>query len=61
MQKNVKIGLEGLLRPEGSIVVLIDQQPYQFANLNSHDPGTIINGVTLAWELQLPAMPPAAH
>jgi hypothetical protein len=37
MSKNQKIGLEGLLRPEDSILVLIDQQPYQFTNLNSHE------------------------
>ncbi|WP_459195244.1 hypothetical protein [Nostoc sp. FACHB-892] len=37
MSKNPKIGLEGLLRPEDSILVLIDQQPYQFTNLNSHE------------------------
>jgi nicotinamidase-related amidase len=40
-----KIGLEGLLRPEDSILVLIDHQPYQFTNLNSHDPQTIVNNV----------------
>lgn len=40
-----KIGLPGLLRPEDSIVVLIDHQPYQFTNLNSHDPTFIINNV----------------
>lgn len=40
-----KIGLEGLLRPEDSILVLIDHQPYQFTNLNSHEPTMIINNV----------------
>jgi len=40
-----KTGLEALLRPEDSILVLIDHQPYQFANLNSHEPATIINNV----------------
>ncbi|WP_036487029.1 hydrolase [Myxosarcina sp. GI1] len=45
MSKNPKIGLEGLLRPEDSILVLIDHQPYQFANLNSHEPTTIVNNV----------------
>ncbi len=43
MSKNQKIGLEGLLRPEDSILVLIDHQPYQFTNLNSHEPTMIIN------------------
>jgi nicotinamidase-related amidase len=40
-----KTGLQALLRPEDSIVVLIDHQPYQFANLNSHEPATIVNNV----------------
>lgn len=40
-----KTGLDALLRPEDSILVLIDHQPYQFANLNSHEPATIINNV----------------
>jgi nicotinamidase-related amidase len=45
MSKNVKAGLDALLRPEDSIVVLIDHQPFQFTNLNSHDPAAIINAV----------------
>jgi nicotinamidase-related amidase len=40
-----KNGLDALLRPEDSIVVLIDHQPYQFANLNSHEPTLIVNNV----------------
>ncbi len=40
-----KTGLDALLRPEDSILVLIDHQPYQFANLNSHEPTMIINNV----------------
>ena len=40
-----KTGLKALLRPEDSILVLIDHQPYQFANLNSHEPTVIINNV----------------
>jgi nicotinamidase-related amidase len=40
-----KIGLDALLRPQDSILVLIDHQPYQFANLNSHEPATIVNNV----------------
>ena len=42
---NNKTGLKALLRPEDSIVVLIDHQPYQFANLHSHEPTMIINNV----------------
>jgi nicotinamidase-related amidase len=38
-------GLDALLRPEDSILVLIDHQPYQFANLNSHEPTLIVNNV----------------
>ena len=38
-------GLDALLRPEDSILVLIDHQPYQFANLNSHEPTMIVNNV----------------
>jgi nicotinamidase-related amidase len=40
-----KIGLKGLLRPADSILVLIDHPPYQFTNLNSHDPQAIVNNV----------------
>ena len=45
MEKTPKTGLQGLLRPEDSIVVLIDHQPFQFTNLNSHEPTMIINNV----------------
>lgn len=41
-----KSGLQALLRPEDSIVVLIDHQPYQFANLHSHEPTIVANNVT---------------
>jgi nicotinamidase-related amidase len=43
--KTPKTGLEALLRTEDSILVLIDHQPYQFTNLNSHEPTMIINNV----------------
>lgn len=36
-------GLNSLLRPEDSVLVLIDHQPYQLANLNSHDPHMVVN------------------
>ena len=39
-------GLDSLLRPEESVLVLIDHQPYQLANLNSHDPQMVVNNVT---------------
>jgi nicotinamidase-related amidase len=39
-------GLASLLRPEDSVIVLIDHQPYQLANLNSHDPHIAVNNAT---------------
>lgn len=39
-------GLASLLRPEDSVLVLIDHQPYQLANLNSHEPQMVINNAT---------------
>ena len=39
-------GLASLLRPEDSVLVLIDHQPYQLANLNSHDPHLAVNNAT---------------
>src|SRR5258708_34212444 len=41
----LKTGLNALLAPEESVLVLIDHQPFQFANLNSHEPTMIINNV----------------
>jgi nicotinamidase-related amidase len=42
----VRNGLKSLLRPEDSVLVLIDHQPYQLANLNSHDPQLVVNNST---------------
>ncbi len=39
-------GLNALLRPEDSVLVLIDHQPYQLANLNSHEPQMAVNNAT---------------
>jgi nicotinamidase-related amidase len=39
-------GLASLLRPEESVLVLIDHQPFQLANLNSHDPQMVVNNAT---------------
>jgi len=39
-------GLNSLLRPQDSILVLIDHQPYQLANLNSHEPQMVVNNAT---------------
>jgi nicotinamidase-related amidase len=40
-----KTGLEALLTQEESVLLLIDHQPYQFANLHSHEPTMIVNNV----------------
>jgi nicotinamidase-related amidase len=45
MAKTAKTGLDALLRPEDSILVLIDHQAYQFTNLHSHEPTMIVNNV----------------
>ena len=40
-----KTGLDALLTPERSALLLIDHQAFQFANLHSHEPTLIINNV----------------
>ena len=40
-----KTGAEALLRPEDSFLALVDHQPFQFANMNSHEPMMIMNNV----------------
>ncbi|MER6602025.1 hydrolase [Streptomyces parvus] len=45
MSAQSKAGLDALLTPEESVVVLIDHQPFQFANLNSHEPTMVVNNV----------------
>lgn len=45
MSTENKAGLDALLTPEESVLVLIDHQPFQFANLNSHEPTMIVNNV----------------
>jgi len=40
-----KNGLEALLTPQTSVLVLIDHQPFQFANLHSHEPTMIVNNL----------------
>src|SRR3979490_1294447 len=43
-----KTGLDALLTPEESVLVLIDHQPFQFANLHSHEPTMVVkNGSAL--------------
>jgi nicotinamidase-related amidase len=41
-----KVGLDALLTPENCVVLLIDHQPSQLANVNSHEPTMVINNVT---------------
>ncbi|MEU0522461.1 hydrolase [Streptomyces niveus] len=43
MSTENKAGLDALLTPEESVVVLIDHQAFQVANLNSHEPTMVIN------------------
>jgi nicotinamidase-related amidase len=38
-----KTGLNALLTPEESVLLLIDHQPFQLANVNSHEPTMVIN------------------
>jgi hypothetical protein len=38
-------GLNALLTPEESVLILIDHQALQFANLHSHDPQFIVGNV----------------
>jgi len=38
-------GLGALLTPDESVLLLIDHQPFQFANLHSHEPTMVINNV----------------
>ena len=46
MRTFTKVGLDALLTPENCVLLLIDHQPSQLANVNSHDPTTVINNVT---------------
>ena len=46
MQAFPKVGLEALLTPDNCVLVLIDHQPFQFANVNSHEPTMVMNNVT---------------
>ncbi len=40
-----KTGLQALLTSKDSVLLLIDHQPFQFANLHSHEPTMIVNNV----------------
>src|SRR5712692_7146538 len=43
MQAYTKVGLDALLTPDNCGVVMIDHQPCQLANVNSHEPTMVIN------------------
>ncbi len=40
-----KTGLQALLTPKDSVFLLIDHQPFQFANMHSHEPTMVVNNV----------------
>src|SRR6266403_1549414 len=46
MQAFPKTGLDALLTPDNCVLVLIDHQPFQIANVNSHEPTMVMNNVT---------------
>src|SRR5882724_10069385 len=46
MPASTRVGLEALLTPDNCVLVLIDHQPFQLANVNSHEPTMVINNVT---------------
>jgi nicotinamidase-related amidase len=46
MPASTKVGLDALLTPENCVLLLIDHQPFQLANVNSHEPTMVINNVT---------------
>lgn len=43
MSAKAKNGLDALLTPEESVLLLIDHQPFQVANLHSHEPSVVLN------------------
>jgi nicotinamidase-related amidase len=45
MDSDRHTGLDALLTPDNSVLLLIDHQPFQVANLHSHEPTWIINNV----------------
>jgi nicotinamidase-related amidase len=43
--RNPHAGIEALLTPQDCVLLLIDHQAFQFANLHSHEPTLIVNNV----------------
>jgi hypothetical protein len=59
MSTHNKTGLEALVTPEESVLLLIDHQPFQFANLHSHEPTMVVNNVVgLAKTAKVFGIPP---
>jgi nicotinamidase-related amidase len=46
MEASPKVGLNALLTPDNCVLVLIDHQPFQLANVHSHEPTMVMNNVT---------------
>src|SRR5258707_8583232 len=46
MDASRMVGLDALLTRDNGVVVLIDHQPFQLANVNSHEPTMVMNNVT---------------
>jgi nicotinamidase-related amidase len=46
MQAFTKVGFDALLTPENCVLLLVDHQPFQLANVHSHEPTMVINNVT---------------
>src|SRR5712672_1260551 len=44
-QTFTKVGLDALLTPENCVLLLVDHQPFQLANVHSHEPTMVINNV----------------
>src|SRR5246500_4518669 len=40
-----RVGLEALLTPDNCVLLMSDHQPFQLANVNSHEPTMVINNV----------------
>jgi hypothetical protein len=42
---NPRVGIEALLTPQNSVLLLIDHQAFQFAKLHNHEPTLTRNNV----------------
>jgi len=52
MQTFTKVGPDALLTPENCVLLLVDHQPFQLANVHSHEPTMVINNVTALAKLR---------